>query len=166
MSQANEALWPIYASRITNIGSEYGSSPGWRQAIIWANDDILSIGPKLQWNFNQSNIFIQESAFESVVREMTAICLGPNVLLVMQAHELSKTAPGNLPIQILSRDNPRSLYFAIHRMQTMKQNFPTELIHERKLRDSIHPSQTTIDQIPQALSYTLRHRSYISMTFM
>ena len=36
---------------------------------------------KLQWNFNRnSNIFIQENAFENVVCEMASICLGLNVL--------------------------------------------------------------------------------------
>ena len=38
---------------------------------------------KLQWNFNRnSNIFIQENAFENVVCEMASICLGLNVLNV------------------------------------------------------------------------------------
>ena len=36
---------------------------------------------KLQWNVNRnSNIFIQENAFENVVCEMASICLGLNVL--------------------------------------------------------------------------------------
>ena len=36
---------------------------------------------ELQWNFNRnSNIFIQENAFENVVCEMASICLGLNVL--------------------------------------------------------------------------------------
>ena len=41
----------------------------------------LNLGNKLQWNFNpNSNIFIQENAFENVVCEMASICLGLNVL--------------------------------------------------------------------------------------
>ena len=48
-----------------------------RQAIIWTNDGILFIGP-LGTNFSEtlienSNIFVQENAYESVVCE-TAAC--------------------------------------------------------------------------------------------
>ena len=39
---------------------------------------------KPQWNFNRnSNIFIQENAFENIVCEMASICLGLNVLTEM-----------------------------------------------------------------------------------
>ena len=42
-----------------------------------------TLGNKLQWNFNRnSNIFIQEKAFENVVYEMASICLGLNVLIL------------------------------------------------------------------------------------
>ena len=71
----------ICVSKITIIGSDNGLSPGRRQAIIWTNVGILLIGPlanKLRWNFNRnSNIFIQENAFESVVCEMTATLSWP-----------------------------------------------------------------------------------------
>ena len=41
-----------------------------------------TLGNKFQWNFNRnSNIFIQENAFENVVCEMASICLGLNVLI-------------------------------------------------------------------------------------
>ena len=41
----------------------------------------MTLGNKLQWNFNwNSNIFIQENAFENVIWKMAAICLGLNVL--------------------------------------------------------------------------------------
>ena len=66
----------ICVSNLTIIGSDNGLSPGWRQAIIWTNAGILFIGPfgTNQWNFNRnSNIFIQENAFESVICEMVAI---------------------------------------------------------------------------------------------
>ena len=40
-----------------------------------------ALGNKLQWNFNQNSyILIHKNAFENVVGEMTAICLGFNVL--------------------------------------------------------------------------------------
>ena len=48
--------------------------PGWI-IVNW------TLRNKLQWNLTRnSNIFIQENAFESVVCEMASICLGLNVL--------------------------------------------------------------------------------------
>ena len=35
----------IYVNKLTIIGSDNGLSPGWRQAIIWINAGIFSIGP-------------------------------------------------------------------------------------------------------------------------
>ena len=46
--------------------------------IIWTSAWILLIGNKLQWNFYpNSNIFIQENAFENVVCEMAPILSQP-----------------------------------------------------------------------------------------
>ena len=42
----------IWASKLAIIGSDNGSSPDRRQAIIWTNDGILFIGP-LGTNFNE-----------------------------------------------------------------------------------------------------------------
>ena len=71
----------ICVGNLVIIGSDNGLSPGRRQAIIRTNAGILLIEPlgkKLQWNFNRnSNIFIQENAFESVVCEMAAILSRP-----------------------------------------------------------------------------------------
>ena len=68
-------------SKLTIVGSDNGLSPGRRQAIIWTNDGILSIGPlrnKPQWNINQNSyISIQENAFENIVCEMAAILSRP-----------------------------------------------------------------------------------------
>ena len=60
-----------------SIGWDSGLSPIRRQAIIWTNAGILFIGP-LGTNFSEifdrnSNIFIQENAFETIVCEMAAI---------------------------------------------------------------------------------------------
>ena len=67
----------------TIIGSANVLGPGRRQAIIWTKDGLLSIEPleySLKWNFNQnSNILIQENAFECVVRNWS-FCFGINVL--------------------------------------------------------------------------------------
>ena len=71
----------ICVSKLTIIGSDNGLSPDRRQAIIWAKAGILLIGAlrnKLKWNLNQnSNIFIQENAFESVVCETAATLSQP-----------------------------------------------------------------------------------------
>ena len=71
----------ICVSKLTIIGSNNGLSPDRRLAIIWTNDGMLLIGPlrnKLQWNLNRnSNIFIQENAFESVVCKTVAILSRP-----------------------------------------------------------------------------------------
>ena len=99
--------WRIYASlNWVIIGSDNGLSRVRRQAIIWTNAGILLIGPLrknfseilfriqtcsfkklhlktssakwLQWNFNQnSNMFIQEIAFENVVCKMASILSRP-----------------------------------------------------------------------------------------
>ena len=66
---------------LTTSGSDDGLSPDRRQAIIWTNAGILLIGP-LWTSFSEifdknSNIFIQEDAFESVVCEMAAILFRP-----------------------------------------------------------------------------------------
>ena len=47
----------------------------WRQAIIWTNSDLLSIGP-IKTNFNEIRLTIQSfsfNAFENVVCEMEAM---------------------------------------------------------------------------------------------
>ena len=38
-------LTHIWVNKLTIIGSDNGLSPGRRQAIIWTNSDLLSIGP-------------------------------------------------------------------------------------------------------------------------
>ena len=63
----------ILISKLTIISLDNGLSPGRRQAIIWTNVGILLIGP-FQWNLNQNlYIFIQENAFENVIRKLRAI---------------------------------------------------------------------------------------------
>ena len=63
-------------------GSSLVQIMAWRlfgaKAIIWTNAGILLIENKLQWNWNRnSNIFIQEFAFENVVCKMTSILSRP-----------------------------------------------------------------------------------------
>ena len=71
----------ICVSKQTIIGSDNGLSPDRRQAIIWTNAGILLIGPTGS-NFSEifnrnSDNFIQENAFESVVCETAAILSRP-----------------------------------------------------------------------------------------
>ena len=68
----------IWVGKLTIIGSDNGLSPSRRQAIIWTNTDILSIGP-LGTNFCEIliGIFIQENAFENIVWKMAAISSRP-----------------------------------------------------------------------------------------
>ena len=72
----------ICVSEVTIIGSDNGVSAGWHQAIIWTNSAILqfwnivdsNLRNKLRLNLKRnSNIFIQEIAFETAVCEMAAI---------------------------------------------------------------------------------------------
>ena len=59
---------------------------GRRQAIIRINDGILywTLKNKVQWNFNRnSNSFIQENAFESIVCEVAAVLSRPQCVVVV-----------------------------------------------------------------------------------
>ena len=50
----------ICVCKLTSIGSDNGLSRGWRQAIIWTNAGILSIGPL---GTNLSEILIEIQTF-------------------------------------------------------------------------------------------------------
>ena len=74
----------LCVSKITIIGSDNGLSPG-RKAIIWTNAGTLLISnlrSKVKWNLKKkkSYIFIQENAFENVVREMAANLYRPQCI--------------------------------------------------------------------------------------
>ena len=74
----------ICVSKLTNIGSDNGLLPVWRQAIIWTNAGILPIRSQGTY-FNEisikiQNIFIQENTFENVFCQMATIFPGLNVL--------------------------------------------------------------------------------------
>ena len=62
----------ICVSKLTTTGSDNGLSPGRRQAIIWTNAGILSVG-LLGWNFSELLIEIQNFSFICVICEMAAI---------------------------------------------------------------------------------------------
>ena len=75
----------IYVSKLTNIGSDNGLSPGRRQAIIWTNDGLLLIGP-LGTNLNETSIEIHTFSFKKIQLKLSSgkwrpFCLGLNVLI-------------------------------------------------------------------------------------
>ena len=79
----------ICVSKLTIIGSDNGLSPGRRQAIIWANAGILSIGP-LGTNLNEILIEIHPFPFKKMRLKISSakwrpFCLGLNVLNVFVA---------------------------------------------------------------------------------
>ena len=72
----------ICVSKLTIIGSDNGLSPGRRQAIIWTNAGILSIGP-LGTNFSEILIGIQTFSFRKMHLKISSgkwrpSCLGLN----------------------------------------------------------------------------------------
>ena len=79
------AEWLIYASvKHTNIASDNDLSPIRRQAIIWTNAEILSIGP-LGTKISGHLIGFQTFSFKKMHLKMLSaesrpFCLGLNVL--------------------------------------------------------------------------------------
>ena len=74
----------ICVSRLTITCSNNGLSPGRRQAIMWTNDGILSIGP-LGTNFSENFIEILTFSFTKMRLKVSSakwrpFCLGLNVL--------------------------------------------------------------------------------------
>ena len=74
----------ICVSRQTIIGSDNGSAPGRRQAIIWTNAGILLVG-LLRTNFSEIVIKIHTFSFKKMHLKISSgkccpSCLGLNVL--------------------------------------------------------------------------------------
>ena len=74
----------ICVSKLTIIGSDNGSAPGQRQAIIWTNAGMLLIGP-LRTNFSEIFIEIYIFSFKKMLLKMSSgicrpFCLCLNVL--------------------------------------------------------------------------------------
>ena len=98
----------ICVSKLTTIGSDNGLSPGRRQAIIWANAEILLIGP-LGINFNEILIKINSVSFTEMHLKIssakwclfrlglnqliTTINCIPHMLPVYQSHVLHCLIP-------------------------------------------------------------------------
>ena len=58
-------------SKLTSIGSDTGLSPGWHQAIIWANAGMLLIGP-LATNLSEILIKIYTFSFKKMHFKMSS----------------------------------------------------------------------------------------------
>ena len=87
----------ICISKLTIIGSDNGLAPGRRQAIIWTDAGILSIG-SLGTNFSEILITIHTFSFKKIYLNMSSgkwrpFCLGFNVLTCWRSNMFrSKTA--------------------------------------------------------------------------
>ena len=82
--QCVNSVMHICIGKLAMIGSDNGLSPGRRQAIIWTNAGILSIGP-LGTNFSEILIGIQTFSFKKMHFKMPSekwrpSCLSLNVL--------------------------------------------------------------------------------------
>ena len=75
----------ICVSKININASDNGLSPGRRQAIIWTNADLLSIG-RLETIFSETLIQSRSFSFKKMHLKMSSVkshlfCLGLNVLI-------------------------------------------------------------------------------------
>ena len=61
----------ICVSKVSIIGSDNGLSPGRRQAIIWTNAGLLSIGP-IETNFNEISMEIHTFSFKKIHFKMSS----------------------------------------------------------------------------------------------
>ena len=109
----------ICVSKLTNIGSENGLSPGRRQAIIWTSAGILWIGP-LGTNFSENLIGIQifsfkKNAAQNVVCEMASIlsrpqCVNPTVWGLDFLGQIGKVLGGNALTPVVQIKWSRVIY--------------------------------------------------------
>ena len=84
----------ICVSKLTIIGSDNDLSPDRRQAIIWTNAGILSIGP-LGTNSNEISIGIQAFSFKKMHFKMSSakwrpFCLGLNEIIITETETIYK----------------------------------------------------------------------------
>ena len=90
----------ICVGKLVIIGSDNGLSPGRRQAIIWTNAGLLSIGT-LETNFSEIPIELQTFSFKKMHLKMSSgkwrpFCLGLNVLILIHHPDLViSVGPGN-----------------------------------------------------------------------
>ena len=83
-------------SKLTIIGSDNGLSPGWRQAIIWTNDEILLIRT-LQTDFSDILSEIHAFSCKKMTLKMSSVkwlqyCFGLNVLNKQFLRQVGRSA--------------------------------------------------------------------------
>ena len=103
----------ICVDNLIIIGLDNGSSPAWRQAIIWTNAGILLIGP-LGTNFSEILIGIQTFSFKKMHLKMLSakwhpFCLSLNVLIMQVLFYAGLTAVILLPTNALAPDSVNPL---------------------------------------------------------
>ena len=80
----------LCVSRLTITGSDNGLSPGWRQAIIWTNAEILLIG-SLGTNFSENLIEILTFSFTKMQLKVSSAKWRPFCLSLNELSEFSLT---------------------------------------------------------------------------
>ena len=146
-------------SKLNIIGSDNGLVPGRRQAIIWTNVHLLSIGP-LGTNFAKLNqntkLFVQENAFESIVCEMAAILSRERWVNVWYVYALqvfvwhTQTKPGH-------SGNPRTVQNSakyVERIINMEYNPKNMIIWDFDLPGTIRvvPRNTMVGSAHKAIT--------------
>ena len=108
----------ICVGKLTVIGSENGLSPSRRQAIMWTNAGLLSIGPLLTY-FNEVLIKTQQFSLEKMHLNMSSAkrglcCLGPNVLTEIQLQAVFTANNGNTVSSCSERSVWRSISWQLN----------------------------------------------------
>ena len=114
----------ICVDKLTIIGSDNGLAPRRRQAIIWTSSWNIAnwtLANKLQRHFYwNSNIFIQENAFENVVCQMAAILSRPQCDNWL--HRLNESLPSPrkiVPIQLREMIKHKNVFFRFSKMNSV-----------------------------------------------
>ena len=90
----------ICVSKLTNIGSDNGLSPGRRQAIIWTNARILLIG-SLGTNFSEVLIEIYSFSFRKIHYKMSSwIHFHVNCYWCLNSKVSRRANNTNLPVNV------------------------------------------------------------------
>ena len=87
------------------VGSDNGLSPDQRQAIIWANDGILLIGP-LGTHFSEISLANYQLSFKKMPLKMSSekwrpSCLGLNLLMSVHSAHLTPLLELTSPLPVV-----------------------------------------------------------------
>ena len=124
----------ICVSNLTIIGSDNGSSPCRRQAIIWTNAGILLIGP-LGTNYSEIFIEIHTFSFKKMHLKMSSgkwlpFCLGLNMLTATHVFRLlSHTIHQRTAYSWISKQHATNPWIVNHCM-TVDRNCDPQVSHD------------------------------------